>query len=117
PYQHPQPQRGVKGPGHFVAAVPQPPLVAAPPWAQYVLRDELAIEIGLENAMGCGMQGCTGDRPMTFLQAEFRTQQRCAVEVLIRGDRYCRPGERHEFLSVGDHLEWLEPSCDGNVLQ
>jgi hypothetical protein len=92
-----------------VAAVAQPPLVAAPPRAQHVLGDWIAIEVCLENPVCGGVQGGSGDRAMTVLQAELRAQQRCSVEVLIGGNGYCRPGERHEFLSVGDHLYWLEP--------
>ena len=32
------------------------------------------------------MQGGLGDLAMTVLQAELRAQQRCSIEVLIRGD-------------------------------
>jgi hypothetical protein len=46
------------------------------------------------------MQGGAGDRPVTFLEHELRTEQRCAVEVFIRGDGQSGPRERHEFLSV-----------------
>ena len=43
--------------GYVVAAVAQPPLVAAPARAEHVLRNGMAVEKSLENPLCRGVQG------------------------------------------------------------
>src|SRR5215213_280832 len=96
---------------YVITAVPQSPLVTGPARAEDVVRNGLAVQISLEYAMCSGVQGGPGDRPMTFLQHEFGTKQRCSIEIFVRGYGQCRPCERHEFLSISRCLRASAACC------
>ena len=60
----------------------------------------MAVEKSLENPLCRGVQGGSNHWPMTLVQHKLATEQRRAIEVVVRGNGHGRPGGRHEFLSV-----------------
>ena len=77
--------------GDVIAAVAQAPLVAAPARAKDVLGDGMAVEKSLENPLGRRVQSGSYRWSMTLVQHKLATEQRRAIEVVVRRNGRGRP--------------------------
>ena len=80
--------------GDVVAAVPEPPLVAAPARGEHVIAHRRPVDRGRDDAARCRVQDGPRDATVALIQGELATEDRRSGELLVGRDHLRGPAHR-----------------------